>query len=429
MEAEDSNFSIMTGDSEQEQQERKGISVIKNGKYSDLTITLAECSVSYKVHKIYLALASPVLEELIDALGWGQELVLKEGSPEAFHWLLRFIYGCEPPMESHKLALSVACLVGRYKVKALYPACLEWLDDILERDTLLEVYNAAYILKNTLLVTKCLQLLLTCADQVLASPQVCCLSEDALAFLLGHSLYIKSEAVILKAAIAWGREHLPPDQKASGAALHHRLRNILPHVRILTLTAEEIVKGLMASGVYSPEECQAILMHRTQTPGAPPLPETCCTLLTKRKSLDAFPLSHVRLPGAKNTPLLPGEPAPNQERVLVSGLRVDAPVVVQRVEGRGVLLREVTAAVKDTAGRTLYTAAMHEGVFDVPVALDPEKVCTVTAKVREDDWYYHTLYPFTAGAAGVHFKGEHALLSEGCDLYFWRLDQCVRVEL
>ncbi|XP_045119869.1 BTB/POZ domain-containing protein 6-like [Portunus trituberculatus] len=429
MEAEDSNLSIMTGDSEAEQQGREGISVIKDGKYSDLTITLADCNVSYKVHKIYLALASSVLEALIDDLRWGEELVLEEGSPEAFLWLLRFIYGCDPPMESNKLAVNVACLVGRYKVKALHPICLEWLDNILKRDTVLEVYNAAYILKNTLLVTKCLQLLLTCTDQVLASPQVCCLAEDAFTFLLGHSLCVKSEAVILNAAIAWGRERLPADQKASGAALHHKLRNVLPHVRILTLSAEEIVQGVMASGVYSPEECQAILMHRTQTAGAPPLPETCCTLLTKRKSLDAFPLSHVRLPGSRNSTLLPGELAPNQELVLVSGLRVDAPVVLQRVEGRGVLLREVTAAVKDTAGRTLYTAAMHEGVFDVPVALDPDKVCTLMAKIREDEWYYHALYPFTAGAAGVHFNGEHAFLSEGCDLYFWRLDQYVRVDL
>ncbi|MPD02188.1 hypothetical protein E2C01_097752 [Portunus trituberculatus] len=113
-------------------------------------------------------------------------------------------------MESNKLAVNVACLVGRYKVKALHPICLEccdvpsqWLDNILKRDTVLEVYNAAYILKNTLLVTKCLQLLLTCADQVLASPQVCCLAEDAFTFLLGHSLCVKSEAVILNAAIAW----------------------------------------------------------------------------------------------------------------------------------------------------------------------------------------------------------------------------------
>ncbi|MPC86079.1 hypothetical protein E2C01_080892 [Portunus trituberculatus] len=49
MEAEDSNLSIMTGDSEAEQQGREGISVIKDGKYSDLTITLADCNVSYKV--------------------------------------------------------------------------------------------------------------------------------------------------------------------------------------------------------------------------------------------------------------------------------------------------------------------------------------------------------------------------------------------
>ena len=226
-----------------------------------------------------------------------------------------------------------------------------------------------------------------------------------------------------------GREHLPLEQQGNGVALHHKLRSVLPHVRILTLTTDEIVQSVIANGVYSPEECQAILMHKTQTPGAPPLPETCCTLLTKRKPLEAFPLSHVRLPGSRNVPLLPGEPEPNQERVLVSGLRVDAPVVVQRVEGRGVFLREVTATVKDTAGRILYTAAMHESVFDVPLALEPDKVCTIAGKVCENEWYHHTLYPFAASAAGVYFKGDQVLLPEGCDLYFWRLDQYVHVDL
>lgn len=426
MEVEDS---ILTEYSELELQERQGIAVTKDGKYSDLTIHLSECNASYKVHKICLALASPVLEELVDALGRGQELVLQEGSPEAFHWLLRFIYSCNPPMESGKLAISVACLVGRYQVKELYTPCFDWLDDILGRDTVLEVYNAAYALKNKLLITKCLQLFLTCADQVLASPQVCCLTEDALTFLLGQTLYVKSEAVILNAAIAWGREHLPPEEKGSGAALHHRLRRVLPHVRILTLSAKEIVQNVMTSGVYNAEECKTILMHKAQASDAPPLPETCCKLLTKRKSFDTLLLSHVRLPGARNTDLLPGEPALNQECVVVSGLRVDAPVVVQRMEGRGVLLEEVTATVKDTAGHTLYSAAMHDGEFDVPVALDPDKVCTITAKVREDKWYYHALYPFTTGAAGTHFRGEHALLAAGCTLYFWRLDQCIDVDL
>ena len=44
MEAEDSNLSIMS-----EEQEREAISIIKDGKYSDLIITLADCNVSYKV--------------------------------------------------------------------------------------------------------------------------------------------------------------------------------------------------------------------------------------------------------------------------------------------------------------------------------------------------------------------------------------------
>lgn len=221
---------------------------------------------------------------------------------------------------------------------------------------------------------------------------------------------------------------MPQHNRTCGTALHHRIKNVLPHVRILTLTAEEIAQDVMSSGVYTPEEWQAILMHRTQTIGAPPLPETCSSLLTKRKSLDAFPLSQVHFPGARSLPLLPIEAAPNQERVLVSGLQVDASVVLQRVVGRGTGLREVTAAVRDTSGRNLYTAAMREGVFEVPVALDPTKVCTITAKVHGEDWY-DAVQSFAFEAAGVQFKGEHAALSEGYDLYFWRFDQCLRVDL
>ena len=225
-----------------------------------------------------------------------------------------------------------------------------------------------------------------------------------------------------------GRAQPPQHHNICGPPLHYRIQGVLPYVRILTLTAEEIVQYVMSSGVYSPEECKAIFMHKTQTTGGPPLPETCSSLLTKRKCFDAFPLSRVLLPTAKNAPFVPNTMTYNKERVLVSGLRVDASVLVQRVEGRGVGLMEVTAAVRDTAGQTLYTAAMHEGVFEVPVVLDPSKVCTVTAKVRKDDWY-DALHSFDAEAAGVHFTGEHTLLSEGCYLYFWRIDRFLCVDL
>lgn len=240
-----------------------------------------------------------------------------------------------------------------------------------------------------------------------------------------------------------GRAQLPQQQRACGTALHHRIKHLLPHVRLLTLSAEEIVRWLVPSGVYSPEECQAILMHRTQTSGAPPLPESCSPLLTRRRCLDTFPLSRVRLPGTAASQdlllstlplLLTSEAATAQERVLVSGLSVDAAVVLQRVECRGAAVREVRAAVRDAAGRTLYTATMRgagEEGFDVPVALDPTKACTVTARlVHCDDCCYEAVHPFSAEAAGVHFTGEqHAVLHDGCDLYFWRLDHCLSVDL
>lgn len=240
-----------------------------------------------------------------------------------------------------------------------------------------------------------------------------------------------------------GRAQLPQQQRACGAELHHKIKHVLPHVRLLTLSTEEIVRWLVPSGVYSAEECQAILMHRTQTDGAPPLPETCSSLLTRRRCLDSYPMSRVRLPKDTATRcllppvlplLLPGEAPPIQERVLVSGLRVDAAVVLQRVECRGAALREVRAAVRDAAGRTLYTANMAEAGeegFDVPVALDPTQACTMTARlVHGDDCCHEAVHPFSVKAAGVLFTGEqHCVLPDGCDLYFWRLDHCFGVVL
>lgn len=236
---------------------------------------------------------------------------------------------------------------------------------------------------------------------------------------------------------------MPQQQVARGAELHQKIKHVLPHVRLLTLSAEEIVREVVPSGVFSAEECQAILMHRTQTNGAPPLPETCSSLLTKRRCLDSYPLNRVRLPETASSKgllrpvfplLLPCEAAPAKERVLVSGLSVDAAVVLQRIECRGATLREVRAAVRDAAARTLYTATMPEdgeAAFDVPVALDPTKTCTVTARlVHSEDYCCEAVHPFSAKAAGVHFTGEqHCLLPDGCDLYFWRLDQCLSVDL
>lgn len=70
-------------------------------------------------------------------------------------------------------------------------------------------------------------------------------------------------------------------EECQNARLREEIKDFLPHIRFLTMTASEFVELVMPSGVFTAEEDMAILMTIEGLDVS--LPENCCIIKTKRQ--------------------------------------------------------------------------------------------------------------------------------------------------
>lgn len=87
-----------------------------------------------KAHRLILAMSSPVFERMLfGPLAEGEELKLPEDPPEAFKWLMKYIYHGTKELADVKLAVQVYHLASKYQMDALSSLCSKVCGDISEK--------------------------------------------------------------------------------------------------------------------------------------------------------------------------------------------------------------------------------------------------------------------------------------------------------
>lgn len=87
-----------------------------------------------KAHRLILAMSSPVFERMLfGPLAEGEELKLPEDPPEAFKWLMKYIYHGTKELADVKLTVQVYHLASKYQMDALGSLCSKVCGDISEK--------------------------------------------------------------------------------------------------------------------------------------------------------------------------------------------------------------------------------------------------------------------------------------------------------
>ncbi|XP_076060389.1 BTB/POZ domain-containing protein 6-like isoform X2 [Oratosquilla oratoria] len=198
--------------------------------HTDLDIILPEYNESLKVHRIVLAMSSPVFESmLMGPLAVRNELKLYGDSSQAIHKLLDHMYMDDMDLESVELALEVYAAAHKYQLEAAMNCCSQMLHDS--------------------------------PDDVMSAKCVNFLKKETLKNLLQEqNLTVTSEVVLLNAVIDWGKAQLQRrGEEYSGSALREEIEDLLKEVRFLTISCEEFIDKVIDTEVLSHTECINIL--------------------------------------------------------------------------------------------------------------------------------------------------------------------------
>ncbi|XP_069992765.1 BTB/POZ domain-containing protein 6-A [Penaeus vannamei] len=405
--------------------EQRLSALLKSSRLADLTINFPGHERCLQAHRLVLAMTSPVFEAMLyGPLAEGEELHLHGDPPEAFEWLLEYMYRGHIQMPEVRLAVQVYQLASKYQVEALMVLCSKHLQETLRPENLAEMYDTAVLLEDEHLLQRCYEVVDLYPTAVLSSPSFGLLSRGALRHLLQRPLHIPTEVILLKALLAWGQA------RRSTKSLRDEISDFLPMVRFLSMTTDEFVEHVMPSGVLSLQEISSILMNIKELMDVP-LPTICCPTrdkrlcyvdsLLRRLTLSTTPALARSRKSARGSIFVHS----SQEQILIMNLRTTNTLLVSKLECKGIhpTTGAAAVAIKDSNGCVIGSATSEGPLveFEEHVSLRPDESHCVTVRL-EGHWPRGEMGDFVATTEGVEVEGKIAF-TEGrigsVTLHFW----------
>ncbi|XP_069985196.1 BTB/POZ domain-containing protein 3-like isoform X2 [Penaeus vannamei] len=370
-------------------------------------------------------MSSPVFEEMLyGSRAASKTLRICEDHPEAFAWMLGYIYCNSKSFPSLSLAIEVSRLADKYQMDALAELCSQYLENNLNEKNLAEIYNAAVTLKNPSLLRGCSQIVCSRTSTVLLEPNFVKLSQDALLHLLQTTLYVSSEVKIFRAVIAWSKYQIDKrNALSSEGALRQEIEPLLPHIRFLSMSTDEFVLHVMPSGVLTSDESTAILLAIKTSGSLHELPSICCSIKEKREQFDKSLIKRLQLPDVSKAGIS-SHTYSYEDHVLVANLRTSKTIHLHHVEYKALRISSMIATVRDPAKKVVavYTSAGPTGVFERVITLHPGMLCSVTVSIvgRQQS----ALQRFTCNHDGVIFEGEQVTSCKSpIVLHYWHFSE------
>ncbi|CAL4080033.1 unnamed protein product [Meganyctiphanes norvegica] len=171
---------------------------------TDLTVTIPGHNEEFKVHRLVLGMWSRVFQAMLfGPMAEGQTITLEEDSPEAFTWLINYMYTGQTGISSIELALQVYLLANKYLMGHVKTVCSEYLQRKASAVSVPEILNIANLLEDDALIKKCTEELDKSPDSFWSSSTIGILNIDSMELLLKEDFRVSSESVIFQGVLNW----------------------------------------------------------------------------------------------------------------------------------------------------------------------------------------------------------------------------------
>ncbi|CAL4058711.1 unnamed protein product, partial [Meganyctiphanes norvegica] len=360
--------------------------LLRSKAMADLTVCISGHNENFKVHRLVLAMWSSVFQAMLfGPMANGDTITLVEESPEAFSWLLNYMYTGDIEFPSVELALQVYVLANKYLMIHLQTVCSEFLSNKLTAENAPEILNIATLLKNEMLIDKFTEVLSQSQDTFWFSPTIGSFSRDSLEQILKKDFYVSSESIIFKGILSWCRTHLESKkEEITTKTLRKEFETFFPCIRFLAMSFEEFVKEVLSEGILTLQEVTAIQLNIAGVPDIV-LPTLFSYKKESRKKFHASELKkcHIIDTGVRIIDC-PNEntgvriiDCPNESTVsdpdILDKIQTKNVIYVNKLEYESDIGYRGTLKVKDSDGQELRSVQFDGRVaeFDMPLKLQP----------------------------------------------------------
>ncbi|KAF2348590.1 BTB/Kelch-associated [Trinorchestia longiramus] len=234
--------------------------LLRHAPHSDLVVRFPSSSKTYKVHRLVLAMSSPVLEDLVYSTST-PELELDVESPPAFKWLLANMYmGCSN-LAGVELASHVYALAHKYEMDAIVHHCKQYLLTRVSTVDCHYAYHGAMCCGDLELASRCAQIASGAWAQGRNTVMRSLPRSGLRHLLMQDRLCVASECSLFQAVVDWGQHQLKNKGSDSEKDLRQEVEEFLPLIRFFAMTPEEFLDKVSPSCVLASDECVAILMN------------------------------------------------------------------------------------------------------------------------------------------------------------------------
>ncbi|XP_068251042.1 uncharacterized protein [Palaemon carinicauda] len=265
-------------------------------KLSDLTISFPNCMESLKVHRLILAMSSPVFEAMFyGPMAVKGDLILPEDPPQAFTILVSYIYENQVPLRDVDTAVKVYHLASKYQMNHLSSLCSQYIEEHVDLDNLVMIYELSLLFEDSKLKKRCRKVVKDFSVEILSSPWLGQLTQQCMKDLLQQKL-CADEVSVFKGLLQWGASQSKSLSRSikSHKGLRQQIETLLPHVRFLTMTSEDFERHVMPLNILTSDEKNAILKNLKQD-GSVSLPAICSPERVKRIFYSKHQYHHVAL--------------------------------------------------------------------------------------------------------------------------------------
>ncbi|XP_023233145.1 BTB/POZ domain-containing protein 6-like [Centruroides sculpturatus] len=238
--------------------------------------------VQFPSHKLLLSIYSDVLQAMFcnysETNNAAVQIInVEDTEVNIFEQLLIFIYTEKIDVDYLPDVFKVYYLAEKYNIYPLMFHCMTIMEAELAADNVCIAYHISLLNKDKDLAKNCAEIIKNETVAVLNSNAFLKSSVEVVEKIVSFDfLKIPNELFLFEAILKWVKEFAKRKCKTPIPSVSRKiLRCILPHIRFLTMTRDELFSSPASSEILLKEEIAAIAMHISHPKLFPALPKWC----------------------------------------------------------------------------------------------------------------------------------------------------------
>lgn len=243
-------------------------------------------------HKFLLLIYSDVLQAIfsnssIEKNHENQIVInLEDVEKHIFEIMLTFIYTEKLNVDNLLDAIQVFYLAEKYNIYPIMFECKSIIEAELAADNVCVAYRISLLTADEDLIANCEKIIKNETMKVLKSKYFLLSPLSIIEKIASFNfLNIPNEFFLFQAILLWAREEASRSRrgiKPTSDILRHILNPILPKIRFLSMTHNQLFSSPVTNGILSKEEVATIAMHKSEPTRFPILPLWCNRLQNNR---------------------------------------------------------------------------------------------------------------------------------------------------